>query len=138
MTIKNKTIVVTSILGNDNEILILHRNSTTKSMQNKWAGISGYLEPSEDLLSRALVEIYEETRIQKHQIIMDKILDPISVEIIPDMILLIQPFYFFTSSRKVILNWEHTEYHWINSYEIDNYEFVPKFKELLEICFSRF
>ena len=140
MTIKNKNnnaLVVTSILRNDNEILVLRRSLSTKSMQNKWAGISGYVEPGEDLLSRALREIYEETKINKHEMILCKILNQICVEIEPNYILLIQPFYFLASTRKVILNWEHEEFHWISSCDIDKYEFVPKLYEILKTCFNR-
>jgi 8-oxo-dGTP pyrophosphatase MutT (NUDIX family) len=106
-------------------------------MQNMWAGISGYVEPDEDLLSGALREIYEETKINKHEIILDKILDQISVEIRTDKILLIQPFYFSTSIRKVILNWEHAEYRWISSCDLDRYDFVPKLYEILKTCFNK-
>jgi 8-oxo-dGTP pyrophosphatase MutT (NUDIX family) len=129
--------VVTSILRNDNQILILQRSLSTKSMQNMWAGISGYVEPGEDLLSRALREIYEETKINKHEMILYKILDQISVEISTDKILLIQPFYFLTSTRKVVLNWEHVEYRWISVIDIDRYEFVPKLYEILKTCFNK-
>ena len=65
-------------------------------MQNKWAGVSGYMEPGEDLLSRALLEIYEETRIDKHDLILYTILDRISVHIRADTIFVIQPFYFLS------------------------------------------
>ena len=129
--------MVTSILRNDNEILVLRRSLSTKSMQNKWAGISGYVEPGEDLLSRALREIYEETKINNHEMILCKILNQICVEIKPNYILLIQPFYFLASTRKVILNWEHEEFRWISSCDIDRYEFVPKLYEILKTCFNR-
>jgi 8-oxo-dGTP diphosphatase len=136
---QNKTyLTVTSVLRNGNKILILKRSPSTKTMQNVWAGISGYLESSEDLLSRALFEIYEETKINRNELILDKILDQITVNIKPDLTLLIQPFYFLATTRDVILNWEHTEFRWISSYELDEYEFVPRLYEILKFCFCRF
>ncbi|WP_148686252.1 NUDIX domain-containing protein [Candidatus Nitrosocosmicus hydrocola] len=135
---KMKTsMIVTSILGNNNKILILNRSLSTKSMQNKWAGISGYMEPGEDLLSRALIEINEETKIDKHELILSDILEQISVQIKTDINFLIQPFYFLSTTQNVILNWEHTKYRWINAIEIDMYEFVPRFEEILKICFNK-
>ncbi|MDQ2685304.1 MAG: NUDIX domain-containing protein [Thermoproteota archaeon] len=134
---KKTSLIVTSILRNGNEILILKRSPRTKTMQNLWAGISGYLEPSEDLLSRALIEIYEETKITGKELILYKILDQITVKIKPDTILLIQPFYFLSSTRTILLNWEHTEFRWINSYDLDDYKFVPMLKEILKFCFDR-
>ncbi|HYG00472.1 MAG TPA: NUDIX domain-containing protein [Candidatus Saccharimonadales bacterium] len=134
---KKTSLIVTSILRNGNEILILKRSPRTKTMQNLWAGISGYLEPSEDLISRALVEIYEETKINGKELILDKILNQITINIKPDLTLIIQPFYFLSSTRTILLNWEHTEFRWINSYDLDNYKFVPMLKEILKFCFDR-
>lgn len=134
---KKTSLIVTSILRNGNEILILKRSPRTKTMQNLWAGISGYLEPSEDLLSRALVEIYEETKINGKELILDKILNQITINIKPDLTLIIQPFYFLSSTRTILLNWEHTEFRWIDSYDLDNYKFVPMLKEILKFCFDR-
>ena len=134
---KKTSLIVTSILRNGNEILILKRSPRTKTMQNLWAGISGYLEPSEDLLSRGLVEIYEETKINGKELILDKILNQISINIKPDLTLIIQPFYFLSSTRTILLNWEHIEFRWINSYDLDNYKFVPMLKEILKFCFDR-
>lgn len=134
---RKTSLIVTSILRNGNEILILKRSPRTKTMQNLWAGIRGYLEPSEDLLSLALVEIYEETKINGKELILDKILDQVTVTINPYLTLLIQPFHFLSSTRTILLNWEHTEFRWINSYELYNYEFVPMLKEILKFCFDR-
>jgi hypothetical protein len=106
-------------------------------MQNKWGGISGYMEPGEDLLSRSLLEIYEETKIDKHDLILYKILDQISLQIKADSIFLIQPFYYLSHTQKVILNWEHIEYRWISLSDIDKYDVVPRFNEILKNCFDR-
>lgn len=129
--------IVTSILGNNNKILILNRSLSTKTMQSKWAGVSGYTEPGEDLLSRALLEINEETKIEKHELILYNILDQISVNIRTDTNFIIQPFYFISTTQNVILNWEHTSYRWISAIEIDKFEFVPRFDEILKICFNK-
>ena len=71
----NKTIGVTSIIENNNRILILKRSERVKSFRHNWAGVSGYFEKNEDILSRALIEIYEETKINKRDLILKKILN---------------------------------------------------------------
>jgi len=53
-------------------MLILKRSEKVKSFKHKWSGISGYFENDEDLLSRALIEIYEETKINNEDIILRK------------------------------------------------------------------
>ena len=131
---KKPSMVVTSVLKNQNEVLVLRRSKEVKTMQEKWAGVSGYLEKNEDLLSRALIEIYEETRINKDELVLRKIFDRSNVQIHNELMINIQPFCFVSSTRKVVLDWEHSDYSWINQKEIDNFDFVPRFKEIISRC----
>ncbi len=133
---KKSSMVVTSVLKNKNEILILRRSSQVKTMQGKWAGVSGYLEKNEDLLSRALTEICEETRIKKDKLILRKIFNRLNVQIYNEVMIIVQPFCFVSNTRKVLLDWEHSDYYWINHREIDKFDFVPRFKEIISKCFE--
>ena len=136
--IEKKSIpVVTSILEYDSKILILKRSPFSKSMKNKWGGISGYLESNEDLLSRALTEILEETGISYEQVLLRKILDPITVMVETNRVLTIHPFYFISMENEVKLDWEHTEYQWINVTDLSIYDLVPKLEELIKHCFEQ-
>jgi len=128
--------VVTSVLKNQNEILVLRRSMKVKSMQKKWAGVSGYLEKNEDLLSRALIEIYEETRINKDELILRKIFNQFAVQIHNELIIIIQPFCFVSNTRNVVLDWEHSDYYWMNKKEMDNFEFVPRLRQIISRCFE--
>ena len=130
----NPSIVVTSVLKNHNEVLILRRSKKVKTMQEKWAGVSGYLEKNEDLLSRALTEIYEETQINKDNLTLRKIFNQLNVPIHNELMIIIQPFCFVSKTRKVILDWEHSDHYWINYNEMDNFDFVPRFKEIILWC----
>jgi len=128
------SMVVTSVLKNQSEVLILRRSMKVKTMQEKWAGVSGYFEKNEDLLSRALIEIYEETRIKKDELILRKIFNQLNVQIHNELMIIIQPFCFVSNTRKVILDREHSDYYWINYNEVDNFDFVPRFKEIILWC----
>jgi len=135
--ITNKTIiVVTSIIENNNRILILKRSESVKSFRYKWAGVSGYFEKNEDLLSRALIEIYEETKINKEDLILKKILKQTAIKIKDGKILTIQPFFFSSKTKHISLNWENSEFIWIKEDQIKNYDTVPKLTELLYDCFT--
>lgn len=127
----NPSMVVTSVLKNQNEVLVLRRSIKVKTMQEKWAGVSGYLEKNEDLLSRALTEIYEETGINKDELILRKIFNQLNVQIHDEMLIIIQPFGFVSNTRKVVLDWEHSDYAWINHREMDNFDFVPRLKKII-------
>ena len=118
---KKTSMVVTSVLKNQNEVLVLRRSMKVKTMQEKWAGVSGYLEKNEDLLSRALIEIYEETRINKDELILRKIFNQFGVQIHNELMIIIQPFCFVSNTRNVVLDWEHSDYYWMNKKEMDNF-----------------
>ena len=62
------TDIVTSFLKDNEKILLLKRSNEVKSMKCLWAGISGILEKNETPLSRAKIEIFEETGIKEEQI----------------------------------------------------------------------
>lgn len=132
-----KTIVVTSIIENDNKILVLRRSEKVKSFKHKWAGVSGYFEKDEDLLSRALIEIYEETKIKKEDLILRKILKQITIKIEDEKVITIQPFYFLSKIKNISTDWEHSEYNWIKEDQLINYDTVPKLKEIIGECFSK-
>ncbi len=135
--VNNKnTIVVTSIIKNRNEILILKRSKKVKTFPGRWAAISGYYEKNEDLLSRALIEIYEETKINKENLILIKILNKTKVIIESNKGLIVQPFCFYSNTRNIFLDWEHNDYKWITKDELNNYELVPKLQEMLFECFQ--
>src|SRR6187551_811602 len=133
---KKPSIVVTSVLKNQNKVLVLRRSMKVKTMQDKWAGVSGYLEKNEDLLSRALIEIYEETQINKDELILRKIFDQLNVQIHNELTIIIQPFCFVSNTRNVVLDWEHSDYYWMNKKEMDNFEFVPRLKQIISRCFE--
>jgi hypothetical protein len=133
---KKTSMVVTSVLKNQNEVLVLRRSMKVKTMQEKWAGVSGYLEKNEDLLSMALIEIYEETRINKDELILRKIFNQFGVQIHNELMIIIQPFCFVSNTRNVVLDWEHSDYYWMNKKEMDNFEFVPRLKQIISRCFE--
>ena len=133
---KKTSMVVTSVLKNQNEVLVLRRSMKVKTIQEKWAGVSGYLEKNEDLLSRALIEIYEETRINKDELILRKIFNQFGVQIHNELMIIIQPFCFVSNTRNVVLDWEHSDYYWMNKKEMDNFEFVPRLKQIISRCFE--
>jgi 8-oxo-dGTP diphosphatase len=133
---KKKIIVVTSIIENNNKILILRRSEKVKSFKHKWAGVSGYFEKDEDLLSRALIEIFEETKIDNKDLMLRKIPQQIKIKMENGKAITIQPFYFSSKTKKIQIDWEHSEYKWIKKEHITNYDVVPKLTEICKECFS--
>jgi len=127
------TDIVTSFLKDNEKILLLKRSSKVKSMKCLWAGISGILEKNETPLSRAKIEIFEETGIKKEQIELVnaakqmKVLSPQYKNHEWNIF----PFLFKIENPYVKLNWENSEFKWIEPIQLINYKTVPDLDKIL-------
>jgi 8-oxo-dGTP pyrophosphatase MutT (NUDIX family) len=123
--------VVTCFLESEGQILILRRSEQVGSYQGRWAGVSGYIEQTDD--EQALTEIEEETGLRKEDVRRIRKGAPLPVE---DEKLgvrwVVHPYLFRIVDRsKVKVDWEHKEARWIDPRDIDNYQTVPNLKEAL-------
>lgn len=127
------TKIVTSFLKNSDKILILRRSEKVKTMKGLWAGISGIIEKDEVPLERAKIEIFEELGIKEEQIKLLKSIDEIRIESpqYENHEWEIFPFLFEVNDPEIKLNWENSEYKWINPNEISNYKTVPSLEQVL-------
>jgi 8-oxo-dGTP pyrophosphatase MutT (NUDIX family) len=127
------TKIVTSFIRNENKLLILKRSNKVKTMKGLWAGISGIIENNEGPLKRAKIEIFEETGIIEEEITLIK--DAKSMKINSPQYenheWEIFPFLFEAGNPIVKLNWENSEFKWINVKELGNYETVPSLEKVL-------
>jgi len=105
-----------------------------KSMKCLWAGISGIIEKDDITpLDRAKIEIFEETGINESEIELLKANERIKIESAQyknhewDIF----PFLFKAKNPEIKLNWEISEFKWIEPNEIKNYETVPELEKIL-------
>jgi len=127
------TKIVTSFIRNNGKLLILKRSDKVKSMKELWAGISGIIENNEDPLKRAKIEIFEEVGITEDKITLVKSAEEMRVNSpqYENHEWEIYPFLFETENPKIELNWENSEFEWINLDELENYETVPSLQKVL-------
>jgi len=127
------TNIVTSFIKNDDKILILKRSDKVKSMKCLWAGISGIIENNETPLTRAKIEIFEEAGIREEQIELLKAVQQIKISApqYKNHEWNIFPFLFKAKNPEIKLNWENSEFKWIEPNEIKNYETVPELEKIL-------
>ena len=127
------TNIVTSFIKNDDKILILKRSDKVKSMKCLWAGISGIIENNETPLTRAKIEIFEEAGIHEEQIELLKAIQQIKISSpqYKNHEWNIFPFLFKAKNPEIKLNWENSEFKWIEPNEIKNYKTVPELEKIL-------
>ncbi|HIE46466.1 MAG: NUDIX domain-containing protein [Nitrosopumilus sp.] len=127
------TKIVTSFIKTDDKLLILKRSNKVKSMKGLWAGVSGIIEKNEEPLKRAKIEIFEEIGITEDRITLIKAAKEMKVNSpqYENHEWEIFPFLFETKNPTIKLNWENSEYKWINSNELEEYEIVPSLQKVL-------
>ncbi len=116
-------------------LLILKRSNKVRSMKSLWAGVSGIIEGKESPLTRARIEILEETGLTDKHIALVRKADPTRV-ISPQYLnheWLVYPFLFKTDTLQIKLNYENSEYRWISSKNLRRYNTVPNLERILSL-----
>ena len=130
----HSTNIVTSFIKDEDKILILKRSDKVKSMKCLWAGVSGIIEKNDTTpLDRAKIEIFEETGINEKEIELLKEVKQMKIlsQQYKNHEWNIFPFLFKAKNPKIKLNWENSEFKWLEPNEIKNYETVPELEKIL-------
>ena len=128
------TNIVTSIIKHQEKILLLKRSDRVKTMKNMWSGVSGIIEnDDESPLSRAKIEIFEEVGLMEKKIELLKSNEQLKIDSpqYKNHIWCIFPFLFKVETPEIKLNWENSEFVWIEPNDIVSYKTVPALKEIL-------
>ncbi len=129
----HSTKIVTSFIRDNEKLLILKRSDKVKSMKGLWAGISGIVEKNEEPLKRAKIEIFEEVGITEDVITLVRSAEKMKINSpqYENHEWEIFPFLFEAKNQTIKLNWENSEFKWINVEELKNYETVPSLQKVL-------
>ena len=127
------TRIVTSFIKNNNKILILKRSEKVRTMKGLWSGVSGIIENNEKPRDRAVIEIFEEVGIEKEKISLIKTIEKMKISSpqYENHEWEVFSFLFKTNETKIKLNWENSEFKWIELDELKNYETVPSLEKIL-------
>ena len=127
------TRIVTSFIKNNNKILILKRSEKVRTMKGLWSGVSGIIENNEKPRDRAVIEIFEEVGIEKGKISLIKTIEKIKISSpqYENHEWEVFSFLFKTNETKIKLNWENSEFKWIELDELKNYETVTSLEKIL-------
>jgi 8-oxo-dGTP pyrophosphatase MutT (NUDIX family) len=111
---------------------MLKRSEKVNINRGLWCGVAGRIEKGMTPEETAFKEIMEEIDLQKNQIELIGSVPPILIDIDTHNEALIYPFLFRTDNPIIKLDWEHTEYKWVNLNMINNLETVPRFNDILK------
>ena len=128
-----KTRIVTSFLTYNDKILILKRSEKVRSMKGLWSGISGIIENNEIPISRAKIEIFEEVGISEKHITLIKSTKEFTIESpqYKNQQWIIFPFFFTTDTNSIKLNWENSDFRWIEVGQLKEFNTVPSLERIL-------
>ena len=123
---------IAAIVKYDGKILILKRSDKVATYPNQWSFIHGRIENGEVPEKRAEIEVKEETGLNV------KIVKKFKELSFYDEKLGIKwqtlPILFEAKNYKVKLNWENTDYLWINPKDAKKYnKYFEKFEKFLEV-----
>jgi 8-oxo-dGTP pyrophosphatase MutT (NUDIX family) len=122
--------VVSSFLMHDGKILLMKRSNLVGSYKGFWGVAAGHIEPGLTVFENAKKEILEETGLREDEIRLIREGEPF---ILNDegKTWHIHPFLFEVNRADIHIDWEHTEYRWIEIKDFDKYKTVTKLNESL-------
>ncbi len=119
-------LVITVFIRYKDKILLLKRSDKVSTYKGKWNTVAGYLDEIKPLEEKILEELKEEIGVEKDIISSIILGDPFEFKderigkkwiVTPALVELRKP--------EIKLDWEHTEYRWVDPEEIRNFETVP-------------
>ena len=125
MRIKNRT--VTCVIRCRSRILLLKRSPIVSTNPNRWSAVTGRLEENQSLEALAYQEILEETGLNRRQVRLVRRGTAYRLRIGLGIESLVQPFLFESATRRIKLNWEHTESKWIKLTDLRTFRLIPRF-----------
>jgi len=114
-------------------ILLLKRSLGVKTNKGKWAGVSGYVEVGETPLDTAYKELGEEIAARPGLVRLVREAEPLTfLDTEHDTTWVVHPFLFDDLGIEVVLDWEHTEFRWIEPEELGSFDTVVSLKRTLD------
>jgi 8-oxo-dGTP diphosphatase len=107
----------------DGRVLLLKRAPTHTTNPGKWCFVTGYVEPGEEPREAAIRELSEELGIQREPVRAGEV---VVVHTERGVTLHVYPFLFPVGDITVTLDWEHTDYAWIQPEELSQYDYVQQ------------
>jgi len=134
-----RKVVTAFIRKSEKEVLLLKRSDKVRTFPHHWAGISGGIEKEESPLECVKREIKEETHLDYNlgHIQLVRSGRPLRVDAASNKYnsyFLVHPFLFQlqTPEENIKIDWEHTEFKFVDPVTLKDYNTVPNLVETYE------
>lgn len=116
------------------KVLLLKRSARVRGYQGKWGTVAGYIDEPLSLEQKAIKELRQETGITPDQVERFVVGEPYDFKdesfahawrIFPMLAVLKSPV-------EVTIDWEHTDYKWVEPLRLTEYDTVPRLAESLQ------
>lgn len=126
-TTSNRCVVLNCFVEYDDKVLLLKRSDKVLNYKGMWNSIAGFIDQFRPVKEKLLEELSEELDIHEDdikEIFEGKVFESYDDKI--DKTWIICPYLVTLNKKKEIkLDWEHTDYAWIEPRDINNYKTVP-------------
>ncbi|MDH4123031.1 MAG: DUF126 domain-containing protein [Thermoplasmata archaeon] len=124
--------VITVIMRNGEDILLLKRSDKVGTFKGHWSGVSGGISEGEEPVDAAVREISEETskKIDKSDFSIE---GRIMFARDDTTLWKIHPYLLDVDDRSIQLDWEHDEFRWTKPSELQNFKTVPKLDRVVDM-----
>jgi ADP-ribose pyrophosphatase YjhB (NUDIX family) len=121
-----KAPVLNVVVYCNDEILIVKRSQKVSAYRGLWNGISGFIDEPKPIEDFAMQELSEELSATPDAI---RLAAPYEVEDREiDRVWIVYPVLaIFEKKPEIVLDWEHTDFVWIKSEDIEDYDYVKDF-----------
>ncbi len=137
-TNSNKAPVLICFIKYKNKILLLKRSEKVSTYKNIWSTVAGFIDEEKPLKEKILEELKEELGILEKDIQKIKFAKPYEYndKTIKKIWLRYPILVQLKQKPKIKLDFEHTEYKWLNPKEITKYKTAPNLQKTLKLVIN--
>lgn len=126
--------VMNCVLVYQDKILIVKRSSGMRLHPNCWNGISGFLDDYQVLEDKVREEVREETGLVGEQLASIELRGVfVEDDVEFGKTWVVHAIKVEVTSPDITLDWEATEYKWIAPGELQQYDLLPGFAEVVDL-----
>lgn len=126
--------VINCFVKYKDKVLILKRSNKVLAYKGKWNSVGGYIDENKPVKEKAIEELEEELKISRKTISRIKVGIPYEVrdESIKRTWIVFPVLAELNKAPKIMLDFEHTDFKWINPKDLLNYDIVPGLEQVLK------